>query len=258
MQNYQPYPEQIPPAKPTGRTAVKTAGLLLALILAGLILCHVTVLKVRTITVVGNVHVTQSEIVALAGLNKPVSILNIREKNVQEGIDSHIRLTYERMEYRGIHEVVLFVKEQVPCAVLNLSEGQYLLDNTGLVLEKRETPRYDEGYLMLSGMNVKRITVGEKLLPVHQQQLTAYCIVMDEMHAQNCFYEFSELNLVRTDNLYLVSVDGYIVNLGDATEMRAKLFTVRGVLSELRKMGKEPGALDATAPGYATYTPPDI
>lgn len=248
--------QRTPPA-PSMPVAVKTALLALLVVLCAMVLCHVTFLKVTTITTVGNVNVSREEIISLCGLNRPVSILNIREKDVRKGIDSHALLTYEKMEYEGLSSLVIYVSERLPAANLIIHDGVYKLDAEGLVLEKSDG-NLDNGLINLTGMNVKRTQSGEVVTVVDRGQLEAYCAVMAEINVQKCAGEFSELNVTQKDNLYLVSTDGYAIALGDQTEMRAKLFTVRGVLNEVRALGYEVGALDATVPGYCIYTPPDL
>jgi len=243
--------------KAAGRTAAKTALLALICVLCALVLLHVTILRITTVTVVGNVHVSRSEIISLAGLNRPLSILNVREKDVREGIDSHVRLNFDRLEYEGINGLVIYVTERVPCVNLIAHDGVYLLDAEGLVLEKTEGDLAN-GLMSLTGMNAKYLAVGQKLIPVDVKQLSAYTCVMQEMLLQNCLQDFSEINVAHADGMYLVTPDGYVIDLGDMQDMRAKLFTLRGVLREVRSLGYQVGTLDATVPGTCIYTPPDV
>ena len=251
-------PNYIPAApEKNGRTWVKTALWLMLMLLSALVLCHVTILKITTVTVVGNVEVPREEVIRLAGLNRPVSALNIRESAVREGIDSHIRLTYEKMEHRGLNHLVIYVTEQRAVAGMTVQEGQFILDEDGLVLEKTDTD-YLNGLTLLTGLQFKRITVGEKVTPVNREQLDAYTAVMREMRLQGCDEVFAEFNVTHLDHLYLISRDGYVIDLGNKEDMRAKLFTLRGVLKTVREDNYKVGSIDCTVPGYAVYSPPDL
>ena len=251
-------PNYIPaPPEKSGRTWVKTALWLMLMLLAALVLCHVTILKITTITVVGNVKVARDEVIRLAGLNRPVSALNIRESDVRDGIDSHVRLTYEKMEHQGLNHLVIYVSERIAVAEMSAQDGQYILDEEGVVLEKTEKA-YLNGLTLLTGLQFKRVQVGEKVTPVNREQLEAYTAVMQEMRLQGCDEVFAEFNVTHLDHLYLISEDGYVIDLGDKTDMRAKLFTLRGVLDTVRRDNYKVGSIDCTVPGYAVYSPPDL
>ena len=114
------------------------------------------------------------------------------------------------------------------------------------------------GLINVTGMKVRHMEVGEEIQTVSASQMDAYRTVMAEIVLQNCGGTLSELNVSDVDNLYLVTVDGCTVKLGTAEDIRGKLLTVRGVKRYLDENGYAPGALDATQPGYATYTPPEL
>ena len=66
------------------------------------------------------------------------------------------------------------------------------------------------------------------------------------------------MNLADPDSLYLVTRSGYTVHLGDDTQLRAKIGTVRAVIAKLQEMGKYGGVIEASVPAVATYTPMDL
>lgn len=246
------------PEVPARRVGLRTVILCLVLLLAGLVIVHETLLQITTITVVGNTHVSRHEILDLAGLNGRVSYLSIKEKDIAAGIDSHVRLSFEALEKQFPNKLTLYVHERIPCANVTVIGTQYLTDETGYVLEKCDANMLDNGLICVTGLNVKRMSVGETLVPSSAEQLLSFYDVVAELQLQGCISQFSELNIADVENLYLVTVDGFTVNLGDRSNMRGKLLTVRGVLRHLQENGYEPGGLDATVPGYATYTPPNL
>ena len=90
------------------------------------------------------------------------------------------------------------------------------------------------------------------------EQMDAYELLMEEIFLQGFSDQVSELNLSNPDSLYLITTDGYTAHLGDMTEMRAKIGTVRAVVAKLREMGKEGGVIEASVPAVATYTPSEL
>ena len=63
------------------------------------------------------------------------------------------------------------------------------------------------------------------------------------------------MNVTNPESLYLVTRDGYTAHLGDLSELRAKIGTVRAVVYRLREMGQVGGRLEASIPGEVIYTP---
>ena len=79
--------------------------------------------------------------------------------------------------------------------------------------------------------------------------------VLEELDAQGVLFQMSELNLSSLESIYLVTLDGYTANIGNAEELRAKIGTVRAVAEELRRRGLGGGMIEATVPGQASYRP---
>ena len=65
----------------------------------------------------------------------------------------------------------------------------------------------------------------------------------------------AEINIASLDSIYLITQDGYTANIGDAQDLRAKIGTVRAVVSELRRRGLTGGMIEAPVPGQASYRP---
>ena len=95
-------------------------------------------------------------------------------------------------------------------------------------------------------------------MPGAAAQLSAYQALIDELYQQNFQNQVAELNLSDPDSLYLVTMDGYTVHLGDTQELRAKIGTVRGVVAKLRDMQRYGGVIEASVPAVATYTPAEM
>lgn len=258
MQFQQPSPP-VPDVPPTPKkVGLRAAVLCLIFLLAAVVIVHETLLQISYVTVVGNVHISREEVIASAGLSGRVSYLAIREDDIREGVNHHFYLEYEGMEKHFPNGLTLYIRERIPAVNLTVMDEQYITDEKGYVLEKCESKQPDNGLVHVTGMTFKRLTVGENVVPVSESQLQAMQTVIAEMQVQKCLSQFSELNVGNVENLYLVTVDGFSVNIGDMQDVRGKLLTVRGVLSSLREGGYAPGSLEAMVPGYATYTPPDM
>ncbi len=245
------------PSAPRKR-GVGTVVLTLILLLAACALVNATLLQITTVTVIGNRQVSREQVIARSGLDGRVGYLNVSEESIARGINSDPYLVFERLEKEFPNRLIIYVRERTPAANLVMMSNQFILDEEGFVLEKTEEQNLGNGLINVTGMKVRHMEVGEEIQTVSASQMDAYRTVMAEIVLQNCGGTLSELNVSDVDNLYLVTVDGCTVKLGTAEDIRGKLLTVRGVKRYLDENGYAPGALDATQPGYATYTPPEL
>lgn len=264
QQSYDPFapmqdepPTYSPPPK-RRRSGVLTAVLALAVMLAAGILVNESALRIRTVNVVGNQRVSWEEVVSAAGLRGSVSYLALNEKKIAEGIGQNRYLVYEGMEKRFPSTVTLFVRERTARANLQVMGVNYQMDEEGMILERMSGVQPANDLINVTGLQTRQtLMVGDLLIPSVTEQMEAYKTVMDEVLRQGFSGEVSELNLSNPDSLYLITKDGYTVHLGDVSDMRAKIGTVRAVVVKLREMGKSGGRLEASTPAVATYMPMD-
>ena len=249
-------PTYAPPPK-RRRSGVLTAVLALAVILAAAILVNESALRVRTVNVVGIQRVPWEDVVSAAGLRGSVSYLSLNEKKIAEGINQNRYLVYEGMEKHFPSAVTLFVRERVPRANVQVMGVNYQMDEEGMILERMSGVQPANDLINVTGMQTRQILVGEVIFTSVAEQMEAYKTVMGEVLKQGFFGEVSELNLSNPESLYLITKDGYTVHLGDKSDMRAKIGTVRAVVVKLREMGKTGGRLEASTPAVATYMPMD-
>ncbi|MBQ9262588.1 MAG: FtsQ-type POTRA domain-containing protein, partial [Clostridia bacterium] len=104
----------VPPTRK--RTGVWTLVLTLVVILAAAVLVNESLLQIRNIGVVGNSKITWDEIVTDAGLKKRTSFFTLNEKKIAAGINQNRYLVYEKMEKHFPDSIVLYVKERLPRA----------------------------------------------------------------------------------------------------------------------------------------------
>ena len=245
-----------PPARK--RSGVRTVILSLILICAVAVLLNESVLKIRNVAVVGNYAVSWDQVVAAAGLNGSVSYFALNEKKIAAGINANRYLVFQRMEKEFPSSVTLYVRERVARANVQVMGVTFQLDEEGMVLERRGTTQPADDLIAVTGFQAKEVRVGSFIVPGMASQLDAYKQLMEEIFLQGFSGQVSELNLSDPDSLYLITVDGYTVHLGDTSDLRAKIGTVRAVVAKLREMGRYGGVIEASVPAVATYTPLEL
>lgn len=256
-------PDQTPAPPPAKRRAgVITLALTLVIVLSVMVLLRESVLMVRPskVAVVGNSLISWEEVVKAAGLDQPVSYFSLNEEKIAAGINSHRYLIFDHMEKEFPDRVTLYVRERQVKAHLEVSGRYYQIDGEGMVLEYAGTEYPNDDRINITGLQPKgSVSPGGMIT---SSRLTAYTKLMTEIDLQGISQRVSELNFSELDNITLVTVDGYTVYLGDDTDLRAKIGTMRAVLAELDAMvergelSRRGGLLEASVPGEAVYTPP--
>ncbi len=259
----QQYPQDVPsfpPAPPPRkRSGVITAVLALILVLAAAVILNESLLKIRTVAVVGNRTVAWEQVILAAGLDRPVGYFTLNEKKIAQGIESDRYLIFERMEKHFPNGITLYVRERVPAARVQEMGADYYLDKEGMVLERgrlRENGPGEDALVVVTGLKPKELRVGRMMTAGTAEHMRAYRELFEELDQQGFLSQISELNVTDPESIYLVTRDGYSAHLGDLSSLRAKIGTVRAVVAKLREMGKTGGMLEASIPAEAIYTPP--
>ncbi len=242
-----------PPARK--RSGVLALVLTLAVLLAASVLVNESLLRVRRVAVVGNHSISWEDVVVSAGLRGNVSFLSLNEKKIAEAINKNRYLVFEKMEKQFPDAVTLYVRERATRANVQVMGVTYQMDEEGMILERLGNVQPKDDLITVTGFQTREIRLGEIIVANMAAQMEAYRGLMQEILLQGFADQVAELNLSNPDSLYLITKDGYTAHLGDVSEMRAKIGTVRAVVGKLREMGKRGGMLEASVPAVATYTP---
>lgn len=250
-----------PPKKKRAGIATVIASLLL--ILAALVILNESVLRIQKVAVVGNRKVEWETVVVAAGLNRATGYFFVNEKKIAEGINANRYLIFEKLEKVFPNTLTIYVRERAPVVKVAEMGAVYHLDEEGMVLEKYDTfsssadPALDDGLIVVSGLKPKEMRVGRKMVAGSTAHGEAYLQLIEELTLQGYLSEVSELNVNDPENIYLTTRNGYTARLGDLSDLRAKIGTVRAVVAKLKEMGESGGLLEVTIPGEAVYSRDD-
>jgi len=252
-------PQPVAPPPPTKkRSGVQTLILSLLLIIAVILILNASVFRIRNLAVVGNETFTWEQIVRQAGLEGSVGYFSLNEEKIRENINANRYLVYEGMEKQFPSSMILYIRERKACADMQVMGVSYRLDGEGMVLERDGAVQPSGDRILITGFQAREIKVGKIIVPGITSQMKIYLELMSELQLQQYMDQVSELNLTDPESLYLITTDGYTAHLGDGTNLRAKIGTVRGVVAKLREMNRRGGVIEASVPGEATYTPVDL
>ena len=254
--------------KPVGATAAETKrkprrnriwlGVLLFLgvaLVIGMIVRGV-VFTVRAAQVSGNVVRTDEQILKTAGISLGQNMFSLDAENVARRVNGDHYLQFERLRMDWPDGVTLFVTERTPVAYANAYGMLYILAADGTVLENSDDIDNLPELPMVQGFQEGNIVVGKKVAPAASGRLRAYTTIVEELSIQGCLSQIQELNISQMDNIFLVTVDGYTVLLGNGDEIRAKVGAMRAVRLKLLEMEKTGGTINVSEdPVHPTYMP---
>ncbi len=228
---------------------------LLVVLAITVIVLQGTVFRLKYVVVVGNQTRTNAQVAQASGLVEGMNIFTVNESDVRASMEKDHVLVLERMQKSYPDTIYLYVSEREAVATLQYLGFQYTLDPYGVVLS--ETDRYElpEGALVVTGLQVTSAKVGSTISVRDSKRLAAYQDIMDELEQQLFRDQVSEVNLSTLDSLYMVTVDGLMVRLGDQNHIQAKICALRTCIAYIRQMGKRGGSLDISIPEDAKYTP---
>lgn len=243
-----------PERRPSHRGLFTVIAVIIMLVVAGFVV-HNQLYRLREIEIRAISKTPFHEVLALAGIDGNTSSLALNEEKIRRGINSHMYLSYQGMEKVGRNKLILYVLERTDTANVLYNGLQYVIGEDGMTLSCKSSIELDNGCMTVSGLSIRDIRVGSILSCHAEAQLDAYKSVVEEIDLQGIRKEIAELNFSSLDSIYLVTVDGYTVNIGNAEELQGKIGTMRAVLKELRQRGLKGGMVEATVSGVATYRP---
>ena len=240
--------------RPKGRGLWAVFCFLFVLVGVGVIL-YSTIFRLNRVQVLGSSHRTPQEVVTLAGISQGDNILLLDEKTIRDKINADRYLIFADMQRDYPDGLIIQVQERVPRVNIQSMGVQYTLDVEGMVLEQTQMLQLQEGMIAVTGFDITSILTGRYIICRREDQLTTYKKVLAELVLQETISQISELNLSNVDNLYLVSIDGFTVRLGDDANIQAKIGAMRAVFDYLRTANLSKGSIDVSAPVNPTYIP---
>ena len=228
---------------------------LLTVLTIGLAVGQQTLFRLETVYVVGNEEKTPQEVVMASGLVRGRNMITIEEEDAAEALSKDHTIIFKGMQKEYPNTIYLYIEERKTVAAMQWLGILYTLDREGVVMKESTSSTPPAGMPVVTGFRVSNINVGQQLLVRSENQMEAYREIMEELELQMYQSQVAEINLADPSNIYLITVEGVTVRLGDASYMQAKIGAVRTDMAYLRQLGKTSGILDVTIPEDAKYMP---
>ncbi len=231
---------------------------------AGLVLCLAFVLAavflVRAIFVVKRVSVTGNEtvgdqvIIGISGIKMGESIFSVDEAEVARAFEKEGLVALKKVDVAWPSDVRLTVGERQQAAVVDYLGISVIVDEWGSVMGVRnDLPT--EHLPVVTGFMATSYLTGQPIMSSVYGQFDAMVAVLGAIKSQGLGALVSELNVADLDNLYLMMRGGLLVELGDSSDMNAKLIWLQSSLQKMNDLGLNGGKLDVTSGKSAIFKP---
>lgn len=241
-------------ANPGSRVLPKVALILGVLAIIGLCIYN-TALQIVSISVEGNVTISDEEIIRLSGIKPGDNVLTLNDEKICAGIQTNSYLVYNGITRNSFQNIVISVREREPAAYINYCGLIYIIDNRGALLAMSDDTDHPPELLRLEGVEIRNAPMGEKIIPTSAERLNLYTTIMLELKAMQAEKQIVELYVSDMDNLYIGTKDGFSVYLGTSQDLHAKLRSMILTLEELRERRCASGTVDVSTPASPNYIP---
>jgi len=210
--------------------------------------------KIRVIEVTGVTLSEADEIARRSGITTDMRLGDIDEEALRRALGPLGKWEFIGMETEGFSTVRLHMRARTERAVVHYAGSSLVLDEYGQVMEnRRDDPEYS--LLEIKGLEISSAIVGRELGTTDKNQILAVGKVIRALDSSGAYSRVRELNAEDLDNLYLITVNGMRVDLGDENVMETKCAWLIGVLDSLEGEGKYTGTIDVSTGESAVYSP---
>lgn len=226
---------------------------LLLVVLAGSGYACSEAMRVREVVVLGCEERDPARVVDLAGIQNEESIFRIKFSQVKQNIDADPYFDVESIRYIFPDKLRIQVSERKTSAAVSHLGSVLVVDETGFVLEIRQ----QLGELRVPVVTGLRITegyqVGETLVSSQASQLDAMHAILTQLREQNAIQLISEINLDAVSDLWMTTVSGFEVRLGNFEDMESKIRWLRAVEPILVSEGYTGGIITVSTGENASF-----
>lgn len=192
----------------------------------------------------GNRILTAQEIYSAAQIDA-LSIFWVNPKTVQQNIEAMTNIKSARVNVTLPANVTITIEERRPEIVWQTGQIQWWIDSEGLVVPPRPTEtENNQTRLRITDLDNK---------PVKEKDQISLSIVQGAQLVHHQKPEIVDLFYSQTHGLSYFSPEGWIIYLGDAANIPAKLASADAMRADLQIRGVTPGFIDVRNPLRAVY-----
>ncbi len=220
--------------------------LLLTILTVLIVVAQKMFFSLQTVYVIGNDDKTPQQVVVSSGLMRGQNMIAITEESVAAAMAKDHTIIFKDMQKKYPGTIYLYIEERKTVAVMQWLGVLYTLDDQGMVMKEEATAVLPSDLPLVTGFQPNSVMVGQYLSLRDTDQLEAYKTIMYELAQQLYADQISAMHIADVDNLYLITLEGVTVRLGNAEHMEDKIGAVRTCMGHLRQLNVTGGIMDVT------------
>ncbi|ONI38890.1 hypothetical protein AN639_06875 [Candidatus Epulonipiscium fishelsonii] len=204
----------------------KTMIISFIIILSFLLILVLPVWNIKNINIEGNKYYIDDDIKIILGLDKPTHILTLSQSDVENSKKILPFIKEIHLDKVLPDTINLNIVERTPLGYIPFSGGYIILDEEGYVLAHHE--QKIEKLPIIEGIKINKFLVGEKLVPVEDEEFIVLKEILSILNKYNLQEEVTTINVSDTEqiHLYINSLD---VIIGDIKEFEQKIRWLIGI-----------------------------
>ena len=251
--------------------SLRTAGILVLLLVTAVLALFFGVFRIREIRVIGNRDISSADVIRFSGIRRGASILTLSEKETEERLIASAAKTagetenynYYRLQFRYLEKelpgtVTIAVREREACCWLTWGGILYVMDKSGMVLYETEDldMRYKMELVEVKGLTIRSgAQVGQTIVLNSASQEQIFHDLFMEMKVIGCTGMIKEADLSNPSSILLTTRDPFTVSLGNSDFLHAKLRSMILVREQLLQMEIYNGSISVSNPETPSYSP---
>lgn len=210
-------------------------------------------MRVREVAVLGCEERDPAQVVNLADIQNEESVFHLKFSRIREKINADPYFEVESIRYVFPDKLRISVSERKASAAVVHLGSVLIVDETGFVLEIRQELG-DIKVPVVSGLRVTEgYQVGQTLVSSQTSQIDALHAILVQLREQNAIQLISEINLDMVSDLWMTTVSGFEVRLGNFEDMEEKIRWLRGVEPILVSEGYHGGIITVSTGEHASF-----
>ncbi len=245
-------------AKKNGGRRGGRGGLFIVLLLviaAALFLYRNNIAVVRVIQVTDVSEDAARFIAEQSGIDAGARMDSLDEAKVRAALAPFGQWEFLSLEKSGADTVILHMRARTPRAVAHYAGSTLLLDEYAQVVSNRRDEQGADGLMEIRGLEIRSAQEGSLIGTNDVNQATGVATVLQALVETDALGRVQELNAANLDNLYMITLGGVQVQMGDSENARDKCLWMIGVLDSLESEGVSGGRVDVSTGTSAVYSP---
>ena len=193
----------------------------------------------------------EENVITLSGIRQNQSVFFINEQAVMDGVQTDPMLKPVGVQITYPDRITITVQQRVPAAYVRKEGVILVLDNECSVL--RAVPDDSQPhYPMVDGLKFATFEVGQTLATHDQFQIDVLARVLQQ--AAQGELDIAGIDMAWPASIVLETKDGFLVELGDDTQLEEKFVLAAKSLATLEERGILGGVLNVSAADTAYYS----